>query len=98
MEGLPCIVGSWTPLRGLSDENFERPGGCLQRTKLIPLGVTDLHLCSRSEVFALHESNPRDAGLTWKSEKQGVGMAEEYVGCRRSCLCRGEVDECSGCL
>lgn len=47
----------------------ERRGGCSQRTKLIPLGVTDLHLCCRSEVFALHESNPRDAGLTWKSER-----------------------------
>lgn len=69
----------------------ERCGGCSQRTKLTRLGVAGLPLCCRSEVFALHEHS-RDAGLTWKS----MGMVEERTGCRRSCLCKGGVDEHSG--
>lgn len=49
----------------------ERCGGCSQRTKLTRLGVADLPLCCRSKVFALHEHS-RDAGLTWKSERNGA--------------------------
>ena len=50
----------------------ERCGGCSQRTKLTRLGVADLLLCCRSEVFAQHESYSRDAGLTGESERNGA--------------------------